>query len=133
MQRSSHAKTGNSLLDALSPEALARLQPHLEPVELVDPTEYVWFPITGMISVVATMQDGDSIEIGMVGREGMYSISAILSDSSPFQNAMVQLPGRALRLSAHVLRQEMQADDALRRLLLRYILATMSAVTQSAA
>jgi CRP-like cAMP-binding protein len=86
-----------------------------------------------MISVVATLQDGDSIEIGMVGREGMHSVSAILSEDSPFQNAMVQLPGHALRLRTRTLRQEMQADDALQRLLLRYVQATMGALAQSAA
>jgi CRP-like cAMP-binding protein len=138
MQRSSDTKTGNQLLDSLPPESLERLRRHLEPIELVvadavDPTEHVCFPVTGMISVVATMQDGDSIEIGMIGREGMYSVSAILSDDSPFQNAMVQLPGRGFRLRTHLLRQEMQADEALQKRLLRYIQATLNAVAQSAA
>jgi CRP-like cAMP-binding protein len=131
MQRASATKTGNRLLDALPPESLERLQPRLEPFALilaepVEPTEYVCFPTSGMISVVATMQDGDSIEIGMIGREGMYSVSAILSDDTPFQNAMVQLPGRALRLKTRLLRQEMHEDGVLQRLLLRYIQATLS-------
>jgi CRP-like cAMP-binding protein len=138
MQRSSDTKTGNQLLDSLPPESLERLLTHLEPIELVvaeavDPSEYVCFPVTGMISVVATMQDGDSIETGMIGREGMYSVSAILSDDSPFQTAMVQLPGRAFRLRTRLLRQEMQADEALQKRLLRYIQATLNAVAQSAA
>src|SRR5712691_4319662 len=137
MQCASYTKTGNWLLDTLSPATLERLQPHLEPVELVvaepvDPTEHVSFPVSGMISVVATMQDGDSIEIGMIGREGMYAVSAILSNDRPFQKAMVQLPGRALRLKTRVLCQEMQADDALQRRLLRYIQATLNAIAQSA-
>jgi len=138
MQRSSDTKTGNQLLDSLPPESLERLRRHLEPIELVvadavDPTEHVCFPVTGMISVVATMQDGATIEIGMIGREGMYSVSAILSDDSPFQNAMVQLPGHGFRLRTHLLRQEMQADEALQKRLLRYIQATLNAVAQSAA
>jgi len=138
MQDSVHAKTGNLLLDTLPPATLRRLQPHLERVELVvaepvDQTEHAYFPVSGMISVVATLQDGDSIEIGIAGREGMHSVSAILSDDSPFQNAMVQLPGHALRLRTRTLRQEMQADDALQRLLLRYVQATMGALAQSAA
>jgi CRP-like cAMP-binding protein len=138
MQLSSDAKTGNRLLDAMPPESVERLQPHLEPFTLVlaEPvksTEYVYFPIAGMISVVATMRDGDSVEIGMIGREGMYSVSAILSDDTPFQTAMVQLPGRALRLTTRLLRQEMQADGTVQKLLLRYTQATLSAVAQSAA
>jgi CRP-like cAMP-binding protein len=97
------------------------------------PLEHVYFPLAGLISVVATMEGGESVEIGMVGREGLHGVSAILTDDTPSEQAMVQLPGRALRLETRLLRQEMQADDALQRLLLRYIEATMSAVAQSAA
>jgi CRP-like cAMP-binding protein len=86
-----------------------------------------------MISVVATMADGASVEIGMVGREGMYSVSAFLSEDGPSQTAMVQLPGRALRLKTRLLRQEMQVEAALQKLLLRYTQAVLSAVAQSAA
>src|SRR2546426_8863020 len=86
-----------------------------------------------MMSMVATMEDGDSIEIGVIGREGMHNIATILGDDRPSQNAMVQLPGRALRLRTCVLREEMQADGALQKLLLRYTQATLSAIAQSAA
>jgi CRP-like cAMP-binding protein len=138
MQRSTDTKTGNRLLDALPPQSIERLQPHLEPFELVlagpvPPAEHVYFPISGLISMVATMKDGASAETGMVGREGMYSVSAILSDDTPFQSATVQLPGRALRLKTRLLREEMQAAGALQKLLLRYTQATLSAVSQSAA
>jgi CRP-like cAMP-binding protein len=138
MQRSSDTKTGNRLLDVLSPESIEPLRPHIEPVELVlfeplPPIEHVYFPNAGLISVVATMQNGASVEIGMIGREGMYSVSAILSDDTPSQSATVQLPGRALRLKTRLLRQQMQADGALQTLLLRYTQATMSTVAQSAA
>ena len=138
MQNLSHAKTGNRLLDAMPHQSLERLRPLLEPVELVlgEPVPqdgHVYFPLEGMISVVATMENGAAIEIGIVGREGVYSVSAILGDDTPFQNAMVQLPGRALRLKADLLRQEMRAEDGLQMLLLRYAQATMSAVAQSAA
>jgi CRP-like cAMP-binding protein len=138
VQRLLNATTGNRLLDALPPQSGERLHPHLEPVALVlaepvQPAEHVYFPVAGLISVVATMADGASVEVGMIGREGMYSVSAILSDDTPFQRAMVQLPGSALRLRTRLLRQEMQADGALQKLLLRYTQATVSAVAQSAA
>jgi CRP-like cAMP-binding protein len=63
----------------------------------------------------------------------MYGVPAFLSDDAPSELAMVQLPGRSLRLGTRLLRQEMEEDGALRRLLLRYIEATMSAIAQSAA
>jgi CRP-like cAMP-binding protein len=132
------AKTGNRLLDALPPASIKRLRPHLEPfallfAELLNPAEYVYFPIAGLISVVATMEDGASVEIGMTGWEGMYSVSAILSDDTPSERAVVQLVGHALRVKARLLSQEMQADGALRKLLLRYTQARINAIAQSAA
>jgi CRP-like cAMP-binding protein len=139
---SSSGKTGNRILDAFPPSVLARLQRHLEPCELTlgkgihdpgDIAEYVYFTTSGLISVVATMKDGASIEIGVVGREGMFSISTILGDDTPAQRAMVQLPGQGLRLKASFLRQEMAADSAIQAMLLRYAQATLSAVAQSAA
>jgi CRP-like cAMP-binding protein len=137
MQNSSHAKTGNRILDALPAESLERLQPHLEPIALVlaqpvDADENVYFPISGMISVVATMTDGAAVEVGMIGREGMYSVSAILGDDTPFQSVMVQLPGHALLLKSQLFRQEMHADAGSQLLLLRYAQATLNAVAQSA-
>jgi hypothetical protein len=68
----------------------------------------------------------------MIGREGMYSVSAILSYDAPSERATVQLPGGALRLKTCLLRQEMQAEETLQKLLLRYTQATLSAVAQSA-
>jgi CRP-like cAMP-binding protein len=138
MQRSSNTGTGNRLLDAMPPENVEALRPHLESVDLVlgqpvPPGEYVYFPVAGLISVVATMADGAAVEIGMIGREGMFSISAILSEDVPSDTAMVQLPGRALRIRAALLRQEMQTGATVRTLLLRYTLAFVSAVAQSAA
>lgn len=141
-QVSSNNKNGNRLLDALSPTVLARLLPQLEPYDLIlgqeihapgDTAEFAYFPISGLISVVATMNDGASVEIGVAGKEGMFSVATILGDETPSQRAMVQLPGKGFRLKARRLRQEMQADAATHTMLLRYAMATLSAVAQTAA
>jgi CRP-like cAMP-binding protein len=138
----SNSKTGNRLLDALSPATRARLRPHLSPYPLVasdeihspgDVAEYAYFPISGLISVVATMNDGAAVEIGVAGREGMFSVSTVLGDDTPFHRAMVQLPGAALRVKTRQLRQEMQADEEMRMMLLRYAQASLSTVAQTAA
>jgi CRP-like cAMP-binding protein len=121
---------------------LARLGPHLEPCqlslgqELHRPGEIardVYFPIQGVISVVATMKDGTSVEISVAGREGMFNVSTILGDDAPFQSAMVQIPGSALRLRIPAFRQAAQVDEPMRTMLLRYTQATLVAVGQSAA
>ena len=133
---------GNRLLDALSPDALDRLGPELETVSLAanqtihepgETTQHVWFPTHGMISMVAMMNDGESVEIGMIGREGMFGVSAILGDDTPSQRAMVQLAGAGVRMKSETLRQEARANAPLQALLLRYVQATLSTVAQSAA
>jgi CRP-like cAMP-binding protein len=114
--RSSGTATfGNRLLDATAPKVLDRFRSHLETVLLqVNQTiqkpgetiKHVFFPTHGLISIVITMKDGSSVEVGMVGNEGMFSVSALLGDDRPPQNAMVQLPGGALRMPSQLLRQE---------------------------
>jgi CRP-like cAMP-binding protein len=138
MQHMSNTGTGNRLLDALGPASLERLQPYLEPVELVvgerlPPVKHVYFPSAGLISIAATMHDGAAVDVGMMGPCGMYGIAAILSDDAPFHTARVQLPGRALRIKSPALRRAMHIDGALRKLLLRYVQAMLSAVAQTAA
>ena len=70
----------NVILSRLSPERLESLRPHLQPVELEvkqdiyqpnRPIKDAYFVETGMISVVSIMEDGRSIEVGTIGREGV--------------------------------------------------------------
>jgi CRP-like cAMP-binding protein len=130
MRTSPPTKTGNRLLDLLPSESLQRLRPYLEPVDLItgqpaNTGEYVYFPTAGMISVLAMMEDGAAVEVGIVGREGMHSVVALLNEDTPLQNAMVQLSGRALRLGTALLRQEMQANAPVQKLMLRYVQAVL--------
>jgi CRP-like cAMP-binding protein len=134
--------TGNRLLDLLSPEALDRLRPYLSAETLPlsqtlqergKPVETVFFPTSGMISIVAMMRDGAAVEVGIAGREGMLGVQAVLGDDISLNEAMVQIPGNALRLPAEVLRREAQTSVQLRSVLLRYVQAYLNSATQSAA
>jgi CRP-like cAMP-binding protein len=142
MPEASSTKFGNRLLDAMPPEALQHFRPHLEAVSIQgnqtiqepgEASEHVFFPTRGMISLVAMMSDGESVEIGMIGKEGMFSVSAILGDDTPSQRAMVQLPGNALRMKTEMLLQEAKANPTLQALLLRYAQMTLSTAAQTAA
>lgn len=133
---------GNGLLDALPAGARERLRPHLEPVTLAfnetihksgQEAEHVYFPTSGLISMVATAGNGLSIEIGMVGKEGMFNISSILGDDRPSHGAMVQLAGGALRTTVALLRRETQADPTFLGLLLRYGQMILTTAAQTAA
>ena len=134
--------TGNRLLDLLAPSQLERLRPHLslEPLPLNrtlqprgKPVETVYFPTSGMISIVAMMRDGAAVEVGIAGREGMLGVQAVLGDETALNEAMVQIPGSALRMSAGVLRQETQESAQLRQVMLRYVQLSLNTATQSAA
>jgi len=71
--------------------------------------------------------------VGIAGREGMLGVQAVLGDDVSLNEAMVQIPGSALRLPAEVLRREAQTSVQLRSVLLRYVQAYLNSATQSAA
>ena len=132
----------NCLLSKLSLELLERLRPRLQPVALDVrqviyepnvPIRYAYFPEQGMISVVSVMEDGNSIEVGTIGREGMAGAMLLLgSDSMPYQ-FFVQAPGHAERLEASVLVDEAERSRELRQLILRYQLAFHTQTMQGVA
>ena len=128
----------NGLLAALPPEDLARLRPSLQPVELpFDHTLYpadgiveaVLFIETGMVSLLATLEDGEQVEVGIAGREGLIGLPLVLGDDRSLVEARVQMEGTALRMDAAAFRDEMEGSAALRGLLLRYALAFHAQVT----
>lgn len=132
----------NGLLAALPPEDLARLRPGLQRVEL--PFEQHLFPAdgaveaalfveTGMVSLIATLEDGEQVEVGVVGREGLVGLPLVFDDDRSLVEARVQMEGTALRIGAAALRAEMDRSAALRGVLLHYALAFHAQVTLTAA
>ncbi|HVF50482.1 MAG TPA: Crp/Fnr family transcriptional regulator [Pyrinomonadaceae bacterium] len=132
----------NCILRRLPREDYARLQPHLEPVQLRlgqvlieagGVIDYVYFPQNSMISLISHTAAGESVEVGIVGFEGMAGISAVLGvDISPHE-ALVQVPDGAQRLRVRVLREEFKRCDALHDLLLRYTQGLLLQTSQIAA
>lgn len=133
---------GNRLLDALPEGELERLGPDLEVVELGlrevlvgagEPIRHVWFPIDGVCSVVATMADGQAVEVGTVGNEGMVGLPVFLGRESVPLCTFCQVPGRAVRMRSEVLRTEVGPGDKLYGLLQRFTEATFVFAAQSSA
>ncbi len=129
----------NHILAALPRDEYERLAPHLEPVTLElsqvlfmpdDEISYVYFPLTTIISLLTDLEDGTGMEVGLVGREGMVGISAILGGTET-KVATVQGTGEAMRLSADRLREEFRRGGALQPPLLRYTHALMTQISQS--
>jgi CRP-like cAMP-binding protein len=132
----------NRLLAALPGESHERLRPKLEPVELElkeilweeeGPILHVYFPVNGVISMVVTMRDGSSVEVGTVGNEGMAGLPVFLGAARTNLRAFAQVPGVALRMAADDLRAEVAENAPLRDLLHRYTQALFSLTAQAAA
>ena len=132
----------NRLLAALPPEDLGRLRPRLQRVEFPlrrtlqvpgEPVAAVHFPETGWASMLATLEDSDAAEVGLIGRDGMVGLPVLLGADRDDLEAMVQCPGTALRMEAAAFREELGRTPALRDLLLRYALVHHGQVARTAA
>jgi CRP-like cAMP-binding protein len=132
----------NRILNALAPGDLEALKPHLEPVDLDlhtpliqpnVPIGDVWFPINCLASLVTVLEDGSTVEGGSVGREGMVGIPIILGATATPMQTIVQIPGKCIRLSAAVLKQQFDSSPTLHNLLHRYVHSLFVIASQSVA
>lgn len=131
----------NQLLTELFATAEARnfLQPQLKIVSLErnqvlyeqgDPIESVYFPVDSIVSSLAIMEDGTTLETSMVGREGLVGISAILGSGVSRQWHWVSISGNAIQLDARILdRLFVHSEDSL-KLLLRFYRSLITQVSQ---
>jgi CRP-like cAMP-binding protein len=132
----------NRLVAALPADVLAGLLPKLAPVALTmrqpvhnpeAPIEAVFFPESGMFSLVAVLEDGTHAEVGLIGREGVLGISLLSGIETPYIESMVQMPGTALRMGVRDFLHEMEATPPFRALILRYNEALQAQIMQTAA
>ena len=133
--------TENKLLAALPAEVYARLEPHLEPTSLAlgkiiyeanDRLSHVYFPTTAIVSLVYTMENGTSAEMGIVGSDGIVGIAVFMGGDTTPNRAVVQCAGNALRLELRAFREEYKRIGDLHRLLLLYTQALLTQFSQSA-
>ncbi|MBE9157237.1 Crp/Fnr family transcriptional regulator [Nodosilinea sp. LEGE 06152] len=129
----------NRLLAVLPTEVYQRLTPHLELVSLTtqqsiydvdEPISHVYFPHHSLISLVTSMEDGSTIEISLVGREGMAGIVTILGGKTKAHRAYVQVAGQAMRMKAATLKAEFDRGGPLQTMLLRYCQALLTQAAQ---
>ena len=136
-----HHPQDNRLLAALPSEDYERLLPQLMPVTwalgdvLYEPDRamgYLYFHTTAIVSLVYTMVDGATAEMGMVGNEGVVGIALFMGGNTTPNRAVVQVAGSAFRLAATALHAEFQRGGALQLELLRYTQALLTQVSQTA-
>ena len=135
-------KTNNALLSALPPEIFEQLQPKLESFELIyntdiyaagDVIEHVYFPESGIISLLAVVAANLSLEVGIVGDEGMVGIPVFLGETVTLNRAVVQGAGFAMRMTAKDFIYESERGGELLRVLKKFTHSLMTQISQSAA
>ncbi len=132
----------NLILAALPRSEYERLRPFLESVRLAqgkvlyhagDTVRHVYFLKGGMVSLLSLTEDGSSVEVGMVGNEGLVGVPALLRlCTTPYQ-VVVQLSANAVRVRAEVLQAEFNRGGQLQDLTLRYMHTLLTQLSQSAA
>ena len=133
---------GNRLLDALPESDLRRMLAGCVTVELTfadllytpgERLSHVYFPTMSFISLIMPVDASASLEVGMIGNEGMFGIPLVLGvDVSPVR-AVVQGAGSALRMDAPVFCRELGRSPALQREMDRYIAIHLNQLAQTAA
>ena len=137
----SHSPRENHLLAVLPSSEADRLFPHMELVPLPlgealyesgDHMAYVYFPTNSIVSLLYVMENGSSAEIAVVGNEGIVGIALFMGGETMPNRAVVQSAGQAFRLKGPLLKQEFNRGGALQHLLLRYTLAMLTQMAQTA-
>ncbi len=139
MPVSTESINGSRLLASLPTAERKRVAPHLESVSLSlsnilfrqeEQLAFAYFPTTSIISLMTDLEDGNGMEVGLVGNEGVVGVSIILGGKET-KVATVQAAGQALKIRAETLREEFRRGEALQSALLRYTHALMSQISQS--
>jgi CRP-like cAMP-binding protein len=129
------------LLNSLAAADYQRLAPDLEHVALElgsaiyeagAPMQHVYFPTTGIISLLNAMNDGTSAEIASVGNEGVLGVPLFLGGESTTSRAVVQSAGYAYRMKATVFKEQFGRSGSLTRLLMLYTQALAAQMAQTA-
>ena len=131
----------NHLLAALPDHEYQALLPALEPTALVAgtglyesgrPQPYLYFPASGVVSLLYVLEDGSSTEVALSGREGVVGVSLFMGGGATPSRAVVQIAGRAWRMRAAAMKRSFDRGEALQELLLRFTQALITQMTQTA-
>jgi CRP-like cAMP-binding protein len=131
--------TGNRILAALPHDEFSSVARHLECVHLEkgevvyiagDRIRHAYFPTGGLFSLMSTTETGSTVEIAMVGNEGMVGLPVILKNGTTPYEVIVQIATDAFRIKAEALEAEFHKGKALQDLVLRYLNVLLAQVSQ---
>lgn len=131
----------NHLLALLGKNEYERILPQLRPVTLSlgevlyeagGRPEYVFFPTGAVISLLYTMEDGATAEVGLTGNDGLVGIALFLGGDTTPNRAVVHVAGTAFKMKAKLLQEEFARGESFQRVLLRYTQALITQISQTA-
>lgn len=132
----------NLFLKSLPGEKYERLLPGLEltrfaiaeKVYLPDETiKYVYFPNNMVASVVTDLENGSTIETGIIGKDGIIGIEIVLSAGRATREVNIQLAGDCFRLKSEIFKAAFENDAFIREQVLRYVGSYISQISQNSA
>jgi len=131
----------NLILSSLPPDEQSHLFGALQPVTLGlgeilyesgQRMQHIYFPTTAVVSLLYTMEDGSTAEMGLAGNDGLVGIALFLGGDTTPNRAVVQVAGEAFKMEAKTLREEFARGGGLQRVLLRYTQALITQISQTA-
>ena len=130
----------NRVLAALPKAEINRLKPHLSPVVLEQEqtlldgqAPYAYFLEDGIASVVVTLKNGDTVEVGIIGIDGVVGLPILLGTENGPGRTFIQIAGSGYRVEASVLKEAFERPGELRRHVLRYMQGFLVQSAQTAA
>ena len=132
----------NHLLAALPAADFERLLPYLRPAALPlgavlyesgSPMQHCYFPVSGLVSVLQTLEDGHMAEIAVIGNDGCVGVAILLGTRTTPSRAVVQIAGHAYRIDSDVVFSEFAKGGPLQGVLLRYVQSLIAQTSQTAA
>lgn len=129
----------NRILASLPGDEIARLAPHLKPVALEQEKvllnsdfSFAYFLEDGIASVVISVEDGSTVEVGVIGMEGIVGLAFLLGAGGAPGRTFIQIAGSGYRISGEVLKAEFERDSQLRRHLQKYMQGFLTQTSQTA-
>jgi len=135
-------RVGNKILLSIPDKEYTLIRPHLEFLSMPnhlslyepgEPLEFVHFPNTGMVSLVIATEDGKTVEVGEVGREGFAGIQAAVGINRNQVREIVQIAGDGFRVRIGALKSVLQSAPELQLILTRYAVVQGMQFAQTAA
>lgn len=136
-----HIPADNKLLAALPTEEYRKLSSKLEQIplnygeniyEVGENIRYVYFPSSGIVSLLASVENSSTLEVGIVGKEGFVGLPVFLGVKASNNRAIVQGAGAAMRMTAADFLAECENGNSLTRILQRFTHSILTQVSQSA-